>query len=68
MSCSIGAYFDVTGKCQIADPLCRKFNMDLKKCEECYPGYSLDSVKNTCFQTPATDIDPNCKSFRNGKC
>lgn len=68
VQCSTGAYFDSFGKCILADPLCKKLNQVTKRCEECYPGFSLDSVKFSCSETPASALDPNCKTFKNNEC
>ncbi len=37
-------------------------------CEECYPGFALDSARKVCVDAPAAAIDPNCRTFKNGQC
>lgn len=51
-----------------SDPLCKNFSSTTQKCKECYPGYNLDPVQLTCFEAPASNIDPNCRKFNNNEC
>lgn len=67
VQCSAGAFFNTQGICVISDPLCKRFS-NLQRCEECYPGYALDSVKLTCVEAPTSAGDPNCRTFRNNEC
>ena len=66
--CADRAFFNSRRVCEAVDPSCKDFTIVgfFAFCTDCYEGFEVEGRR--CVKKDDDDIDPFCKSFRNGVC
>lgn len=59
VQCSVGSFFDETGKCALADLLCKTINPETGGCTSCYTAFVLQDEK-CLIDTNFVERDPFC--------